>query len=228
MQQIRPSTRCGGMIAVIALAGLTACSNGEFNSNPVFDYGLDLMGLGEEDEAPAPQPTTSIGPPLYVGYKTIRVAIASTGSSGQSRTFVAPDGVEIAMNNGHVTQVIGLGLNLEGMYLPAESPYVTNFVQAARDETVTERTADYYVQRKIVHDTFRCALTYVPREGTKGIVNEQCRRFFGGPGFRNTYWTDEDRIVCSLQWFHPQAEQPLQFFETPEQAQTLDLNEQGC
>ncbi len=213
--------------AVALVAGLAACTNGKFQGGAALDFGLELVGLGK-DKAPAAEPvTTSIGPPLFVGYNAIRVAIPSTGTRGQSRYFVAPDGAEIAMQNGFVTRVIGLGIDLEGMFLPADGPYKATFVQAARDGTVTERVADYYRKGRIVHDSFRCALTYIPREEGKGIVSEQCRRIFGGPGFRNTYWTEGDRVVCSLQWFHPDADF-LQFFETPQQAQTLDLNEQGC
>jgi len=194
----------------------------------VGDVVLDVVGLGGEQQAAVEQEAAaSVGPPLIIGYQKTRVAIPGTGPRGRSQYYVAPDGVEIAMNNGFVTRVIGLGVNLEGMFLPADSPYMANFVQSAREEAVSDRVADYYRKGRILNDTFRCALTYVPRESDKGIVNEQCRRFFGGPGFRNTYWTEGDRVVCSLQWFHPDADH-LQFFETAEQATSLDLNQQGC
>jgi len=215
------------IIAAVCLTGMVACTNGKFDGGPAVNFGLSLVGLGDDDPEPVADPVVSTEAPLLVGYKAIRVAIPGTGTSGQSRTFVAPDGVEIAMNNGHVARVIGLGFDLQGMFLPADSPYTDNFVQAAREGALTERVADYYRKGFIVHDTFRCALNYVPREGDKGIVTEQCRRFFGGPGFRNTYWTTGDRITCSLQWFHPDADS-MQFFETAQQAGTLDLNEQGC
>jgi len=220
-------TRPAGTIATaLLLAVMAGCTDGRLASSPILDYGMELVGLGPDDAPPA-EAAPSIGPPLFVGYNTIRVALPNTENRGQSRNYVAPDGVEIAMNNGHVTRVIGLGLDLEGMYLPSEGPYVTGFVQAAREGAVTDRVADYFSKRQMIHDTFRCSLNYVPREGDKGIVNEQCRRFFGGPGFRNTYWTEGDRIVCSLQWFHPKADK-LQFFETPAQAQRLDLTKEGC
>lgn len=230
MSHIRRYARCRIVPALGAfalLAGLSACTNGKFNGGPVVDAGLDLFGYGKTAEPAPEEAAPSIGPPLIVGYRTTRVAIPSVGARGQSRYFVAPDGVEIAMNQGFVTRVVGLGVNLEGMFLPAESPYLNDFVDSARKGEVTDRTADYYRKGRILHDHFRCALTYVPREGTKGIVNEQCRRFFGGPGFRNTYWTDGGSIVCSLQWFHPDAD-PLQFFQTAQQAQSLDLTKQGC
>lgn len=216
----------GSIAFALLLAALAGCTDGKFDSNPIFDYGLSLAGYGPEASSLS-DPAPSIGPPLFVGYKAARVGIPYTKNSGQSRVYAAPDGVEITMNNGHVTRVIGLGINLEGMYLPSDSPYTGNFVQAAREGSITERTADYFRKRQIFNDAFRCALNYVPREGDKGIVTEQCRRFFGGPGFRNTYWTEGDRVVCSLQWFHPDVDS-LQFFETPEQAQRLDLNKEGC
>lgn len=213
-------------LAALCLAALTACSDGRFSGGPALDFGLDLVGLGPKDPPPAPaQP--SIGAPLIVGYQTVRVAIPNTGISGQSKLYVAPDGVEIAMNNGHVTRVIGLGIDLEGMFLPADSPYSGNFVQAAKAGAVTERVADYYRKGDILHDSYRCALNFTPREGNKGIVTERCRRFFGGPGFENTYWTTGDTITCSLQWFHPDGDK-LQFFQTAQQAQALDLNREGC
>jgi len=213
--------------AVVLLVGLTACTNGRFNGGPILDTSLDLLGIGKKVAQEPREEATTVGPPLIVGYKTARVALPNTRTKGKSRYFAAEDGVEIATNGGFVTRVVGLGLNLEGMFLPAESPYLNDFVGSARKGSVTDRIANYYRKGYILDDSFRCSLTYVPREGTKGIVNEQCRRSFGGPGFRNTYWTDGDRIVCSLQWFHPDADH-LQLFETAAQAQTLDLNQQGC
>jgi len=213
--------------AVFLAAGLSACVNGEFVSNPAIDLGLEVVGLGKKDEPVAVPPPTS-GAPLIVGYETTRVALPNTGPRGQSQYYVAPDGVEIAMNGSFVTRAIGLGFDLQGMYLPKDSPYTSGFVQAARENVVTDRVADYYRNGHILNDSFRCALTYVPRENGKGIVNEQCRRLFGGLGFRNTYWTEGDRVVCSLQWFHPDSTGQLQFFETAEQAQAIDLRQQGC
>jgi len=213
-------------LAAIAIAALAACENGRFRSNPLLDFGLQAVGLGRgAAEAPVEQP--SVGPPLIVGYNDIRVGIPGTGARGESLYYVASDGVEIAMNSGNVTRVIGLGLDLQGMYLAPDSPYLGNLVAAARERTVAERVADYYVKGRIVHDTYRCGLSYAPGAGNRGVVTEQCRRFFGTSGFQNTYWVENDRIVCSLQWFHPDADM-LQFFETAEQAKTLDLRRQGC
>lgn len=226
MPQIGPGQRAASFAAILfALAALAACTDGEFSGGPAVDLGLDLVGLGEEEAQP-PAPALSIGAPLIVGYNAIRVALPGTGTSGQSQTFAAPDGAQIAMNSGHVTRVIGLGVDLQGMFLPV-TPYAKGFVRAAQEGAITERVADYFKEGRIVHDIFRCSLVYVPSEGAKGVITEQCRRFFGGPGFRNTYWTEENRIICSLQWFHPEADF-LQFFETEQQAQTLDLNRQGC
>ncbi len=224
----RPSRAPSAVALALAALALAACTDGRFEGGPAVDYALDLAGLGGADEAVAAEPvTTSIGPPLLVGYRAVRVALPSTGTRGQARYFVAPDGVEIGMNDGHLTRAIGLGVALQGMYLPDDSPHLTGFVQGARDGAVTDRVADYFVDGTILHDAYRCKLSYIPREGEKGIVAERCRRLFGGPGFDNTYWTEGDRIVCSLQWFHPEADK-LQFFETAEQAQTLDLNSEGC
>jgi len=213
--------------AALAVTALAACENGRFKSNPAFDYGLDLAGLGREEIAAPVVAAPSVGAPLIVGYNAVRVAIPSVGNRGQSRYFVAPDGVEIATNNGMVTRVIGLGLDLQGMFLATDSPYLGNLVAAARRGATAERVADYYRKGEILHDTYRCALSYAPGAGKKGIVIERCRRFFGSSGFQNTYWTEDDRIVCSIQWFHPDADM-LQFFETAEQAQSLDLRQQGC
>ncbi len=216
----------GYLALAFLLVALPGCTDGRFVNNPVLDYGRDLVGLGSEEQ-PLPEAAPSIGPPLFIGYNAIRVALPHTENRGQSKYYVAPDGVEVAMSSGQVVRVIGIGVDLEGMYLPNESPYRGNFVQAARKNAETERFVDYFRKRKIIHDNYRCALTYVPREGDKGIITEQCNRILSGPGFQNTYWTEGDRVVCSLQWFHPDANK-LQFFETPEQAQRLDLNEEGC
>lgn len=214
-------------LAALALTALAACENGKFRSTPLIDYGRDLVGLGKDKAPPPPEATTTIGPPLFVGFGTTRVALPGVGERGQSRYYVAADGAEIAMNNGILTRAIGLGLDLQGMYLAPDSPYLGNLAAAARAEETTERVADYYRQGRIVHDTYRCALSYTPRDGNRGKITELCRRFFGNSGFRNTYWTEGDRIVCSIQWFHPDAER-LQFFETAEQAQSLDLRRQDC
>jgi len=213
-------------IAALALAALAACENGRFMSNPILDFGLERVGLGR-GAAKAPVEVPSVGPPLIVGYNDIRVALPGVGERGPSRYYVASDGVEVGMNDGLVTRVIGLGLDLQGMYFAPDSPYLGNLVAAVRAQTVDERVADYYVKGRIVHDTYRCALSYAPGEGDKGVITEECRRFFGTSGFRNTYWTEGDRVVCSLQWFHPEADM-LQFFETEQQAVSLDLRKQGC
>ncbi len=211
---------------VVVIAGLAACSNGKFNSNPALDLGLDYFGLGKKP-APLPEPEPSIGPPLLVGYNAIRVGIPGVGPRGQSLYYVAPDGVEIAMNNGFLTRVIGLGINLDGMYLPVESPYFNDFIGSARERVVTQRVAEYFRKGRITRDSYRCALSFDEGEGSKGVINEKCSRFFGDSGFTNRYWVEGDRIVCSTQWFHPDGDS-LQFFETVEQATTLDLRRQGC
>jgi len=228
-----PATRrCGWRMATKALAGalvvagLTACSNGEFDSNPVIDLGLDYLGYGEKP-APLPDPKPSIGPPLLVGYQAVRVAIPGVGKRGQSQYYVAPDGVEIAMNNGFVTRVFGLGVNLEGMYLPVDGPYLNDFVGAARERAVTQRVAEYYRKGRITRDSYRCDLSFDGGETDKGLIKERCSRFFGDSGFTNRYWVEGGRVICSIQWFHPDGGR-LQFFDTAAQAQTLDLRKQGC
>ncbi len=212
------------MLGLVA-STVAACTDGKFNSNPVFDYALSKAGLSKE--APLPEAKPSIGPPLIVGYNAVRVAIPGVGKRGQSSYFVAPDGVEIAMNSGFVTRVIGLGIDLEGMYLPVDSPYVGDFVQSARDRAVSDRVAEYYRKGRIVRDSYKCALGYETTAEGKGVINEQCRRYFGDEGFKNRYWVEGDRVVCSTQWFHPDAN-VLQFFETAAQATTIDLRKQGC
>ncbi len=217
---------CRAVLVTGALvAALAACTNGKFNSNPIFDYGLRKVGLAKEPAPPEAKP--SIGPPLIVGYKDIRVAIPGVGNRGKSAYFVAPDGVEIAMNNGFVTRVIGLGIDLEGMYLPVESPYIVGFVQGARERAVTDRVAEYYRKGRISRDSYKCALSYEESGEGKGLIKERCRRYFGDTGFENVYWVEGDRIICSKQWFHPKGDF-LQFFETAAQATTLDLRKQGC
>ena len=219
--------RCPALPAVLVAAmAVAGCSNGKFVSNPVVDYALKTVGYGEQ-EAPTPQTQVSIGQPLLVGYGAIRVAIPSVGRRGQSRYFVAPDGVEIATNEGFVTRVIGLGIDLQGMYLPVDSPYLGDFVGAARESAVTQRVAEYYRKGRITRDSYRCDLSFEERDGRKGIVNERCRRVFGDSGFLNRYWVDDGRIVCSTQWFNPDGD-VLQFFETAEQATSLDLRTQDC
>jgi hypothetical protein len=212
-------------LAGVALGTLAACTNGKFNSNPLFDLGLRAVGLA--DTPAAPEARESIGPPLIVGYNDIRVAIPGVGDRGQSAYFIAPDGVEIAMNGKFVTRVIGLGIDLEGMYLPIDSPYVGDFIDAARNRDVTSRVAEYYRKGRVTRDSYKCALTVMKEDGDKGVISERCRRFFDDEGFENRYWFDEGRIICSVQWFHPQGD-VLQFFETAAQATSLDLRRQGC
>jgi hypothetical protein len=213
------------LLLVVAACALTACTNGEFNSNPALDYALRKAGLTKD--APLPEAKPSVGRPLIVGYNDIRVAIPGVGKRGQSLYYVAPDGVEVAMNSGFVTRVTGLGIDLQGMYLPVDSPYLGDFIQAARDRAVADRVAEYYKKGRITRDSYKCALAYEEKADGKGLINEQCRRYFGDLGFRNRYWVEGDRIVCSTQWFHPDGD-VLQFFETAAQATTIDLRKQGC
>lgn len=218
----------GGMIcaATVLLLGLAACTNGRFTSNPILDIGLDYVGLGEKPE-PAPEPAPSVGPPLIVGYNAIRVAIPGVGLRGQSQYFVAPDGVEIAMNNGFLTRAIGLGIDLQGMFLPVESPYFDGFVDAARNRSASERVAEYFLKGRITRDSYRCSLSISDNGSGKEQIDERCERYFDDGGFTNKYWVEDGEVVCSLQWFHPEGGF-LQFFSTEVQATTLDLRSQGC
>ncbi len=214
-----------GVLAFV-IAGLAACTNGQFNSNPVFDYGLKLAGLGKKPEAAEVAP--SVGPPLIVGYKEIRVAIPGVGPRGRSDYFVAPDGVEIAMNGIFPVRVIGLGLDLEGMYLPADSPYVGDFVAAARANASSQRVFEYWRKGRISRESLRCDLSLQTLANGKNIINERCKKFFDDLGFSNRYWLDEnDEIICSRQWFHPDAD-VLQFFKTSQQALSIDLRKDDC
>jgi hypothetical protein len=210
----------------LVVAALGACSNGKFKSNPAFDAALEYVGLGKE-APPTPEAKPSVGPPLFVGYNAIRVGIPGVGLRGQSRYYVAPDGVEIAMNNGFLTRVIGLGIDLDGMFLPADGPHLNDFVGAAREGTVTQRVAEYFRKGRIIRDSYRCDLSFDSGDVSKGVINERCSRFFGDSGYTNRYWVEENRVICSLQWFHPDGGM-LQFFDTPQQAQSLDLRKQGC
>ncbi len=209
-----------------AIAGLAACTNGKFDSNPVFDYGLEYVGLGKK-AAPVEE-TASVGPPLIVGYQAIRVAIPGVGPRGQSNYFIAPDGVEIAMNGLFAVRVIGLGLDLEGMYLPADSPYTGDFVAAARANESSQRVVEFWKKGRISRESLRCDLSFETRTDGKNIINERCKKYFDDFSFNNRYWLDEkDEIICSSQWFHPDAD-VLQFFKTPQQALAIDLRTQDC
>ena len=219
----------------VCLLGLSACSNGKFSYGRAFGDISSITGVKtglEEDTpanvAPAALTAAAEGPPLIVGYKAIRVALPLAGKSGPSKTYVSPDGVVIAMNEGFVTRATGLGIDLRGSYLPFDSPWFTGLNGAAESNDTTERVIEYWEKGRSKRDRFRCSLVSQPRENGGSIVDETCKRYFEQFEFKNRYWlTADDSIECSRQWIHPKLE-PLQFFGTEQQATTLDLTKNGC
>jgi len=229
-------SRIPEIAVAICLLGMSACSNGKFTfGNALGDISRVTgvkTGLEEDEGRPTTVPVAlteaAEGPPLIVGFKTIRVAIPLAGRSGPSKTYVAPDGVVIAMNNGFVTRVTGLGIDLRGSYLPAGSAWFNGLNSAAQNGDTTDRAFEYWEKGRTKRDSFRCSLSAVPREGAGFMIDETCKRYLENFEFKNRYWLAADgSIECSRQWVHPQLD-PLQFFRTEQQATTLDLVENGC
>jgi len=222
-------------IAALCLLGLSACSNGKFTFGKALGDVSRITGvqtgLEEETEstvAPAALTAAAEGPPLIVGFKAIRVAIPLAGKSGPSKTYAAPDGVVIAMNGGFVTRATGLGIDLRGSYLPADSPWLNGLKEAADTSSTSDRVIEYWEQGRTKRDKFRCTLIASPRETGGAVIDETCKRYFEAFEFKNRYWLDaDDTIECSRQWIHPKLD-PLQFFRTEQQATTLDLTKNGC
>ena len=213
--------------AALGLLALSACENGRIADSPALNLALDYVGLGAKDnEETPPEIPTSTFPPLLVGLKAIRVSLPHAGTQGVVERYVAPDGVELALVNGFVTRAIGIGVNLEGMYLPADSPYLAaDFPAAALAAGEAERVVEIWREQERVRQTFLCR--FDPNDdGT--IITETCRLYFDNFTFTNRYWLDADgAVTCSAQWFHPDASF-LQFFSTVEQATSLDLAKQDC
>jgi len=227
-------SRIPALAAAVCMLALAACSNGKFK------YGKALgdisgftgveTGLEEVDTAAAQAALTAAakGPPLIVGFKAIRVAIPLAGQSGPSQTYASPDGVVIAMNAGFVTRATGLGLDLNGSYLPADSPWWDGLEKAAANGASSDRVIEYWEAGRAKRDKFRCTLNATQRDGGGAVVDETCKRYFEPFSFVNRYWLKADNsIECSRQWVHPKLD-PLQFFGTEQQAITLDLTKGGC
>lgn len=221
--------------ALISAMGLSSCSNGEFTfGNALGDISrvtgvkTGLEAPAQSNVAPAALTAAAEGPALIVGFKAIRVAIPLAGQSGPSRTYTSPDGVVIAMNNGFVTRATGLGIDLRGSYLPADSPWFGRLDRAAENGDKTDRVIEYWEKGRTKRDRFFCSLSSLPREDAGTVVDETCKRYFEDFEFKNRYWLAADgSIECSRQWIHPKLD-PLQFFRTEQQATTLDLVENGC
>ncbi|GEM_PF-1798335 len=222
-------------IAAICLVALSACSNGKFTfGNALGDFSRVTgvkTGLEEEGEstvAPAALTAAAEGPPLIVGFKAIRVAIPLAGQSGPSKTYASPDGVVIAMNDGFVTRATGLGIDLRGSYLAANSSWFDGLKDAAEKGHTTDRVIEYWESGRTKRDKFRCSLESSPRESEGAIIDEICKRYFEDFAFTNRYWLAADgSIECSRQWIHPKLD-PLQFFRTEQQATSFDLVKNGC
>jgi len=222
------------LASIVCLLTLSSCSNGKFIYGKAFGDISSLTGVttGLEEVDPTLNEVAvtaaAKGPPLIVGFNAIRVAIPLAGASGESLTYAAPDGVVIAMNKGFVTRTSGLGTDLNGAYLPANSPLFSGLSKAADENAQIDRTYEYWEKSRAKQDSFRCSLTAKPRESGGTVIDETCKRFFEDEGFVNRYWTKaDDTIECSRQWIHPKLA-PLQFFETEQQALSLDLTKGGC
>jgi len=219
----------------VCLFGLSACSNGKFSFGDTLGDVSRVTGVKtgfeaetESNVAPASLTSAAEGPPLIVGFKAIRVAIPLAGKSGSSKIYASPDGVVIAMHKSFVARATGLGIDMQGSYLPANSPWFTGLKDAAENDLTTERVIEYWEQGRTKRDKFQCSLTDSPRQNGGTIVDESCKRFFEDFEFKNRYWLAADgSIECSRQWIHPKLD-PLQFFRTEQQATTLDLLEGGC
>lgn len=229
------TSRISIITAVICLLGLSACSNGKFAFGDALGDVSRITGVKtgleaetESSVAPAALTEAAEGPPLIVGFKAIRVAIPLVGKSGVSKTYASPDGVVIAMNEGFIGRATGLGIDLRGSYLPADSPWFTGLKDAAEKNRTTERVIEYWEQQRTKRDKFQCTLAQSPRESGGTIIDETCKRYFEAFEFKNRYWLAADgSIECSRQWIHPKLD-PLQFFRTEQQATTLDLTQNGC
>lgn len=218
--------RVAAMTLLVAV--LAGCANGKFQSNVLLDAALSRVGLGGKAAAAAAAPAGEPkGPPLIAGYKEIRVAVPFDSDRGLSKFYVSPDGVSIAMLNGFVTRVVGIGVDLQGAFLDANGIYLGDFVAAARAGGEGERIAEYWEKGRIRRDNYRCTLAIAALEGGKEVIDETCKRYFGEDSFTNRYWVENDSIVCSRQWFHPKGD-VMQFFTTAEQAVSIDLRTGNC
>lgn len=217
-----------GSALTLTAALLAGCSNGKFDYATSLNDLRSIAGLGVPSQKAAAIPAPSEpGPPLLVGFENIRVAIPYAGPSGPSKTYVAEDGVTIAMNSGFVTRATGIGFDMNASYLPQDSGWLTDFAGAAKAGASADRIVEYWKQGRIERDQFHCTLSAEPRPGGGLVVDESCKRYFEPSGFDNRYWLDTGgQIECSRQWIHPRLS-PLQFFRTRQQAQ-LDLTKQGC
>jgi len=221
--------------AVVCIMGLSSCSNGKFafgdalgDFSRVTGVKTGLEAAAESNVVPAALTAPAEGPPLIVGFKAIRVAIPIAGQSGPSQTYASPDGVVIAMNSGFVTRATGLGIDLRGSYLPANSPWFGGLDSAVQNGDTTDRVIEYWEKGRTKRDKFHCSLKELSRESGGALVDEVCKRYFDDYEFNNRYWLAEDgSIECSRQWIHPKLD-PLQFFRTEQQATTLDLVKGGC
>lgn len=220
--------------SLTCLVALSGCTNGKFTYGKALGDVAGLTGVttGYEEVDPSlaevavtKAPT---GAPLIVGFEAVRVAIPLAGASGESQTYAAPDGVVVAMNNGFVTRATGLGVDMNGSYLPADSPWFDGLGKAAESGLTSDRVIEYWEKNRLKRDKFRCTLTATPRKSGGSLIDESCKRYFEPEAFVNRYWLKaDDSIECSRQWIHPKLS-PLQFFSTEQQALTLDLTKNGC
>ncbi len=222
------------LASTICLLALAACSNGKFTYGKALGDVSKLTGFttGYEEIDPAFSEGTVTkapeGPPLIVGFEAIRVAIPLAEKSGVSKTYASPDGVVIAMNSGFVTRATGLGIDMNGSYLRADSPWFNGLDKAATEGLSADRVIEYWENSRLKRDKYRCGLKVTPREGGGSLIDETCKRYFDPEGFVNRYWIKADSTIeCSRQWIHPKLS-PLQFFSTEQQALTLDLTKNGC
>ena len=228
-------SRISAIVSFSCILALSACSNGKFIYGKALGDISKITGVetGLEDTiAPVATPAAltgvAEGPPLIVGFEAIRVAIPLAGESGVSKTYASPDGVVIAMNKGFVTRTTGLGVDLNGSYMRANSPWFDGLEEAAQNGSIAERVIEYWELGRSKRDKFSCALKTSARAGAGVLVDETCSRYFSSFEFKNRYWIDAaGEIECSRQWIHPKLA-PLQFFRTEQQATTLDLTTGGC
>ena len=216
------------LFAAAALTG--GCQNGEFLYGSLASDVQRLTGFGDEAPATPPELPAAAGeaPPIILGFEAIRVALPYAGDSGGSATYVSPDGIELAVRDGYVVRITGLGVEVPGTYMAADSPLYGELGAAAVRGETADRVVEYWKDRRKIRDKYRCTLSATARPGGGTVVDEACKRYFDPYGFTNRYWlTAQGEKECSRQWLNPDLA-PLQIFATEQQALTLDLTKDGC
>ena len=195
--------------AIAAILALAGCSSQEGGAGAGARLGA-LWGVAMKSFADAP-PAEDYGvtaeemraaPALWIGvdYLDAKLAMPRTHVSGGADVFLSADGVELVRRGPVLTRFVGVGVDLDGVFVGEADPAFTGYGPAAASgETYTRRYHYRDAQKRIVAQVLCSAAGADPVIETCQTLNAELR-------IENRYWLDAGGAVARAEhWTGPGA-----------------------